>query len=97
MVNAIDERFAAGRQTGEHESRGGAQVGRHNRCRCQLVDAAAYCHVAFNSNVSTHALQFQYVLKAIFEYCFGDCADAFRDRVQGAKLRLHISWESRVR
>src|SRR3954451_19075526 len=65
VIDAIDDRFAVGDQAGDHQSRRGAQVGRHDGRALQALDAAHDRAIALDRDVGAKALQLERMHEAV--------------------------------
>ena len=78
VIDAVDHRFAFGRQRGDHQRDRGAQIGRHHRRAAQLLDALDDRRVAVEPDVRAEPRQFLHVHEAVLEDRLGDARDAAR-------------------
>src|SRR5271163_2787631 len=90
MVNAIDDRLPLGRQAGDNQRDGGAQIGRHHRRAAQALDAADDGGVAFELDMGAKARELLHVHESVLEDGLLDARDALRAGHQRHELRLQI-------
>ena len=96
MVDAIDHRFTVGDEAGDHQSRRRAQVGRHDGCALQALDAAHERAIALDRDLGAEALQLERMHEAVLEDGLGDHGGALRDGGERHELRLHVGREARI-
>ncbi len=67
MINAVDHGFALGRQTGDHQRNRRAQVGCHDLCALQALDAFDGRGLAGKRNPCPETRQFLHMHEAVFK------------------------------
>src|SRR6185312_628096 len=72
VVDAVDHRLAARRETCDHQAHRGAQVGRHHLGALQRRHAAHPRLAPLHDDVGAHASQFRRVHEAVLEDSFLD-------------------------
>ncbi len=96
VVDAVDYGRAFGHEAGQHQTGGGAQIGRHHLGTLELLGVAADGDVALQFDVGTHPYQLGHVHEAVLEDGLGDHAGTLSYRVQHGELGLHVGRERRV-
>src|SRR5947207_6170317 len=67
MIDAVDDGLALGGEPGDDQPGRGAQVGRHDGCALQALDAAHHGAVALDRDIGPEPLQLERVHEAVLE------------------------------
>src|SRR5271157_412525 len=96
VVDAVNDGFAVGDQSGEHERRRGAQIAGQHGSGAERSLAANHGAASFNLDVGAHAHQFQGVHEAVFENVLRNDRRALGLRGQRHELCLTVGGEAGI-
>ena len=94
VVDAVEDGFAVGDESGEDEGGRGAKVRAHDGRGLERSFAADSGGPAADGDVGAHAVELADMHEAIFEDVFGDDGGAFGLGHEGHVLRLHVGGEA---